>query len=78
MESFIQESLIVLRLNPGHADPHFDFPGIQFLWLHLLQCRHVVPKQFRVFRGGRLCQPQFVPDIAGKVFICRLPPYAPT
>ena len=76
LEQFKNELPVILRLDPWRADPHTDLGGGQVLGLHLLQ-RLRIARKLRVLLGGGSGLCQLHTDVAGKVFVCRLPALIP-
>ena len=68
--------LVILRGNPGRAHPDTDLRSGQVLGLYLFQLLRV-DGELRILFGGGAGLGQLHPDIAGEVFIRRLPAPCP-
>ena len=72
LKGFFHESLDIISVNPCCTQTNINLRCIQVFRLCLLQCCHINRKQ-RIILRCQLCNLQFFPDIAGKIFICSLP-----
>ena len=72
LESFCHKLLDDLRRKPCCTQTYINLRCFKVFRLRLFQCGDVDCK-LRVGFGGKLCQTQFCPDIAGLVFIRHLP-----
>ena len=70
------ELLVNLRVNPGRAHPDADLRGGQVFGLYLFQLLHIDSKLRVIFCGGAGLG-QLHPDVAGEVFVRRLPALRP-
>ncbi|GFI45035.1 hypothetical protein IMSAGC019_00345 [Lachnospiraceae bacterium] len=72
LEQFPHELCDISIFHPCGAQPHFYFRSVKILWLHFLKIFHI-KGIFRMIFCITLCNTQFFPDIAGKVFVRCLP-----
>ena len=72
IQQLVGELLHVLGRQPGSAEPHVNFRGIQVSRLHRLQ-RLDVLKETRVGHGGSVRNGEFLADIAGEVVVVGFP-----
>ena len=72
LQQLEHELLDVLLVDPRRAETHLDFRSVQILGLGGAQCLHVGQITGAV-NGGLLRLPQLLPDVAGEVFVRRLP-----
>ena len=68
----VQKVVDVDGVYPRRAQAHFDLGGVQFPGLHALKRLHI-DRVFRRCLGGLLRFPQFLPHIAGQIFVAGLP-----
>ena len=68
--------LDVLLIKPCCTQPHFDFTGLQVLRLGGNQGIHISGKE-RVARCHTLRGAELLPDVAGEIFVRRLPALRP-
>ena len=71
-QQLMHKLCVIFRFDPCCADAHIDLRRCQIHRLCLLQRRHISGKgriAFRCFTGGS----QLLSDIAGQIFVCRLP-----
>ena len=72
LEGLLHELLDIAVVNPSRAEPHFNFRRIQILRLCLPE-RFYIGQIAGAVYCGFFCFLQLSTDIAGKVFVCRLP-----
>ena len=76
VERLVHKPLENLFVNPRTAQPDFDFRGVEVFRLDFFQ-RFDVGLKFREARRRRPRLPEFGADVAGKVFVRRLPAMFP-
>lgn len=72
LEGLLHELLDIAVVDPSRAEPHFNFRRIQILRLCLPE-RFYIGQIAGAVYCGFFCFLQLSTDIAGKVFVCRLP-----
>ena len=75
-KGFVHELLDVLLVKPCRTQPHLNFTGLQVLWLGGNQGIHISGKE-RVVRCHALRGAELLPDVAGEIFVRRLPALRP-
>ena len=70
LEQFFHERLNILFINPRGTQAHINFRSFQVFWLRLFQSLHIVPEHFG-FLHSTAGNGQFLPHIAGEIFIRR-------
>ena len=73
VKDLAHEIVEIVRLNPGCAESHFNFGGIQVLGLHALEILYIHGKSI-VASHGVLGQIELPAHIAGQVLVVGLPP----
>ena len=75
-KGFVHELLDVLLVKPCHTQPHLNLAGLQVLRLGGNQGIHISGKE-RVARCHTLRGAKLLPDVAGEIFVRRLPALCP-
>ena len=76
IKGFVHELLDVLLIKPCRTQPHLNFTGLQVLRLGSNQGIHI-PGEEWVARCYMLRGAELLPDVAGEIFVRRLPALRP-